>query len=139
MQMATDYHPGIQPLEFPCHVEIVQDRRIHRIMIDEYGLFARFLFREPFHSLARNQARSHSHVRTAVAADETPATCPEKKVLISEDILECPASALRPVGIVIALNYVNGPADGVSHRLGKTDFVIRAEIGDIPSEDYEIQ
>ena len=108
-------------------------------MIDEYGLFARFLLREPFHCLPGNQARSHSHVRTAVAADESPASCPEKEMLVSENFLECAAAALRPVGVVIALNHVDGPADGVSHRLRQADFIIGAEIGDISSEDYEIQ
>ena len=56
-------------------------------MIDEYGLFARFLLREPFHCLPGNQARSHSHRQIPVTV-VAQTTCIRKLFESSWEILK---------------------------------------------------
>ena len=60
-------------------------------------------------------------------------------MLVSEDVLESVAAAFRPLGVVVAGHYFVWNAQGIHKCLCGSDFLVGAEVGDIASEDGEIQ
>ena len=137
--MSSDTEPHPEALELLGDIEIIQDRRIHRIMIYENAPALIFKRVEPLHSLLRHKSRSHTHIRTAVAAYKTPSFLDERKVLIAKHFQESIAAAFRPVGIVIALHHIIRHTQRIHHAFGDSDLLIGTEIRDIASEKHEIQ
>ena len=137
--MSSDTEPHPEALELLGDIEVIQDRRIHRIMIYENAPALIFKRAEPLHSLLRHKSRSHTHIRAAVAAYKTPSLLGERKVLIAKDFQESIAAAFRPVCIMIALHNKIWDTKRIHHTLGYTDFLICSEIRDIASEKHEVQ
>ena len=108
-------------------------------MVDENGFPALRKAPEPLHALLGDERRGHPHIRAAVAAYEAPALAHEFESLVSEYFLECIATALGPLRIVVAGHCIVLCAKGIEHPFHIPYLLICSEIREVPSYEDEIQ
>ena len=137
--VTSDGEDRTDALEFPGHIEIVQHGSVLRIVINEYGLFARFQVTEPFHAFLRHESRGHPHVRTAAAADKAPALAEKLEGFVAEDFPESVAAALGPLRIVISRDDIVGTVQGIQHILNRRNLLVRPEVGQVSGHHHEIK
>ena len=137
--MAADLETGAYPLELAGHIEVVQHRCVLRIVVDKDRLFTWFEFFQPFHAFLRDQRRGHPHVRTAVAADETPPFALELVVLVTEHLEEGVAAALGPFGVMVSGHDIVLVPERIKHLLDSRDLLVGPEIRDVTSDQHEVQ
>ena len=94
MPMSAYLETHIESLELLGDIEIVEHGRVHRIMVYEYALPFLVQRLQPFHSLARSQSGSHTHIRSAVTAYESPTVLFKVEMFITEDLQKGVATAL---------------------------------------------
>ena len=139
MPMASDFELHAEPLQLMCYIKVIKHGGVHRIMINEYATSFIFKGLQPIHRFFRYESRSHSHIRTAVAAYESPTLMLERETFVTKHFHKGIASALRPVCIVIALNNIIWKPQRIQHTLGDTDFFVSSEVSQIAPEYDEIQ
>ena len=108
-------------------------------MVYKYALSVLVQRLQPFHSLARSQSGSHTHIRSAVTAYESPTVLLEVEMLVTEDLQKGIATTFRPVRVMITLNHIVRKFQSIHHALGQCYFLIGSEIRDITSEKHKVQ
>ncbi len=139
MPVSPDDEPGADPFQFTGHIEVVEHRRVQRIVVDKDRLLAGRELLEPLQAFLREQGGSHPHVGPAVAAYEPPPLAVKREAFIPEDIPKGVATAFRPLGIMVSGHDIILASQGIQHFLDSGDLLIGTEFGEVAPHQHKIQ